>query len=109
MGWIGVDLDGTLAFYDGWKGMEHIGEPIKPMVQRVKEWIYCGKDVRIFTARVGNGAEQIKIIEAWCADNIGCVLPVTNIKDFKMIELWDDRSVAVGRNTGDILGMNKNH
>ena len=26
--WIGVDLDGTLARYDGWKGIEHIGEPI---------------------------------------------------------------------------------
>jgi hypothetical protein len=29
-GWIGVDLDGTLAHYDGWKGIDHIGEPIKP-------------------------------------------------------------------------------
>jgi len=26
-GWVGVDLDGTLAHYDGWKGADHIGEP----------------------------------------------------------------------------------
>lgn len=26
-GWIGVDLDGTLAEYHGWKGAEHIGQP----------------------------------------------------------------------------------
>lgn len=51
-GWIGIDLDGTLAEYDGWKGVEHIGKPIPSMVKRVKEWISEGKDVRIFTARV---------------------------------------------------------
>ena len=26
-GWIDVDLDGTLAQYNGSKGVEHIGEP----------------------------------------------------------------------------------
>ena len=35
-GWIGVDLDGTLAIYTGWKGCDHVGEPIPPMVERVK-------------------------------------------------------------------------
>lgn len=25
--WIAFDLDGTLAKYDGWKWIEHIGEP----------------------------------------------------------------------------------
>jgi len=34
--WIGVDLDGTLAHYDGWKGPTHIGAPIHKMVQRVR-------------------------------------------------------------------------
>jgi hypothetical protein len=35
---IGVDLDGTLAKYGEWRGVEHIGEPIPPMVDRVKGW-----------------------------------------------------------------------
>jgi hypothetical protein len=34
-GWIGVDLDATLAKYDGWKSADHIGEPIPAMVDRV--------------------------------------------------------------------------
>lgn len=33
-GWIGVDLDGTLAEYDGWKGPDEIGAPVEPMVER---------------------------------------------------------------------------
>lgn len=39
LGWIGVDLDGTLAVYKGWNGPEHIGEPIPIMIDRVKLWI----------------------------------------------------------------------
>ena len=50
-GWIGVDLDGTLAQYGGWNG-GLIGDPVPLMLQRVKEWIADGKDVRIMTARV---------------------------------------------------------
>ena len=38
-GWIGVDLDGTLAHYDGWKGIEHVGPPIPAMLARVKYWL----------------------------------------------------------------------
>ena len=101
-GWIGVDLDGTLAVYDDWRGVEHIGEPIAPMVERVKAWIAEGVDVRIFTARVyGEGrAHAISPIERWCIEHIGCELPVTCTKDYGMVELWDDRAVQVIPNTG---------
>ena len=99
--WIGVDLDGTLAHYDDWQGPEHIGAPIAPMVARVKRWIAEGRDVRIFTARVhrDDGANR-QHIEAWCAEHLGCVLPVTNEKDWDMIEVWDDRAVQIITNTG---------
>lgn len=100
-GWIGVDLDGTLAFYDRWKGEQHIGEPVPKMLLRVKRWLELGMDVRIFTARVNNGEEQIYWIQNWCLKHIGKVLPVTNVKDFAMIELWDDRCVQVVPNVGD--------
>ena len=30
--WVGFDLDGTLAKYDGWKGIDHIGEPVESVV-----------------------------------------------------------------------------
>ena len=42
-GWIGVDLDGTLAHYEGWKGIEHIGAPVPAMLERVKNWLAEGK------------------------------------------------------------------
>ena len=116
-GWYGVDLDGTLAFYDGWRGEDHIGEPIPAMVARVKRWLSEGRDVRIFTARMDGGTvalaagdfrgalfqdrERIRgYIDAWCLKHIGQTLPVTNIKDYAMIQLWDDRCVQVEPNTG---------
>ncbi|MGD9728204.1 MAG: hypothetical protein AB7R40_23125 [Nitrospiraceae bacterium] len=107
-GWIGVDLDGTLAEYHGWQGPDHIGPPIDLMVKRVKRWLADGEDVRIFTARVADdpdGAARVAI-QQWCEQFIGTVLPVTNVKDYGMIELWDDRVVAVSRNEGRILGRN---
>lgn len=106
-GWIGVDLDGTLAEYDGWQGGSHIGKPIMPMVKRILMWIAEGKDVRIFTARVSSNnparTESMRAIQEWCKEHIGQVLPVTAEKDYFMIELWDDRCVQVIPNKGIAL------
>lgn len=109
-GWIAVDLDGTLALYDKWRGNNHIGEPVPRMLERVKNWLAAGKDVRIFTARVspvsiginGNTFEEtVAPINAWCEKHLGTRLPVTHEKDLSMIELWDDRCVQVIPNTGE--------
>lgn len=51
-GWYGFDLDGTLAKYDGWRGIDHIGEPVKPMVETIRRMYDEGKIVKIMTARV---------------------------------------------------------
>lgn len=101
--WIGVDLDSTLAFYDMWRGPEHIGEPVPDMLARVLRWLKEGKRVKIFTARAET-PENIPYVEKWCLDYIGQVLPVTNVKDQNMIQLWDDRAVRVEANTGKIIG-----
>jgi hypothetical protein len=105
-GWIGVDLDGTLAFYDEWRGAEHIGDPVPAMLLRVRQWLDRGLDVRIFTARVSNGDKQNSAgaIKRWCLEHLGQELPVTCEKDYGMIELWDDRCVQVEQNTGRLLG-----
>ena len=50
--WIGFDLDGTLAIYDKWEGIDHIGAPIAPMVELAKRLHADGKKVKIVTARV---------------------------------------------------------
>ena len=97
-GWIGVDLDGTLAEYHGWKGPEHIGAPIPAMVDRVREWLSAGKRVKIFTARTPFDSKVIGPIQFWCQANIGAVLPVTNVKEQGMIEFWDDRAERAPKN-----------
>lgn len=133
-GWIGVDLDGTLAHYDGWKGPAVIGEPIPSMVERVKRWLAEGHEVRVFTARAWpfykpvlpgeslmtrladgdfdrqefaraqEAATAVRAIHAWCAEHLGVALAVTCVKDYAMVELWDDRAVQVVANTGRPVG-----
>src|SRR5689334_22558651 len=101
-GWIGVDLDGTLAEYHGWPSDGSIGKPVQGMVELVKLWIAEGRDVRIFTARVwplgtdrcnipqhadraDDAMRQSGLIKDWCLHNLGAVLPVTCVKDYSMI------------------------
>lgn len=112
-GWIGVDLDGTLAVYDGWKGLCHIGEPIMPMVERIKAWLAEGYEVRIFTARMSAGQDEhgdtaedfAKALVYWLrAVGLPGSLVPTNVKDFSMVELYDDRAVQVEVNTGKLVG-----
>lgn len=115
LGWVGVDFDGTLAKYDGWKGADQLGEPIPEMVARVKAWISQGIEVRIFTARIypigtseydaddqrsRDATLAYAAIFVWCREHIGRILPVTCVKDYGMVELWDDRAVQVVKNTG---------
>ena len=106
-GWIGVDLDGTLALYDGWKGPEHIGPPVPRMQERVKRWLAEGEEVRIVTARVSvpeQAAVVRPIIMQWCVKHIGAPLEVTCSKDYGMVALYDDRCVQVVMNTGELVG-----
>jgi hypothetical protein len=103
--WIGVDFDGTLAEFHGWKGAGQIGKPIMPMVERVKVWLAQGREVRIFTSRVGPVyPEQIlanaRAIQVFCIEHFGRPLPITAVKDQNMGELWDDKAIEVIKNTG---------
>lgn len=94
--WIGVDFDGTLA-------EEHsngrMGDPIAAMVARVKQWRDDGYEVRIFTARA-HDPDQVKDIRGWLRNNSLPDLPITNVKDPNLLELWDDKAVRVQHNQG---------
>lgn len=104
--WIGFDLDGTLAEYNGWKGIDHIGKPIQRMCELVKKFHSDGRAVKILTARVaprkgdGTPAEARQHIEKWCEEHLGFVPPITHEKDSLMEYLYDDRVVQVMPNTG---------
>lgn len=104
--WTGFDLDGTLAEYIGWNGIEHIGKPIKGMCDIIKKLHSDGEQVKIVTARVSPRNDGVdpdkarKSIEEWCKKNLGFVPPITHEKDSLMETLYDDRAVQVIPNTG---------
>lgn len=123
-GWIGFDLDGTLATWERGRtySATHIGKPIAPMVKRLKDHLAKGDEVRIFTARVWpmGTDEAIKTrehvhrmidakraqtaIRRWSKEHLGRHLPVTCVKDPFMITLYDDRARQVEANTGKVVG-----
>lgn len=100
--WIGIDLDGTLAFYDGWRGIEHIGEPIAPMIEFVKNLISQNKKIKIFTARATN-LKAVPYIHKWLIENDLPEFEITNVKDFGMTMLYDDRCTRIVINSGIII------
>lgn len=65
-GWYGFDLDGTLAVYDKWEGIDHIGEPVKPMVDLIKRMHAKGEIVKILTARVAPRADPEYVDRETC-------------------------------------------
>lgn len=108
VGWIGVDLDGTLAVYHSWRFDGSIGEPIPAMVAAVKAGLAQGWDMRIFTARVcDEERDQVALVQAWCSIVFGKILPVTNVKDYDCLEIWDDRACAIEANAGTFRNPSK--
>lgn len=105
-GWIGVDLDGTLAKFDRetWfrLGFKYIGEPIPAMMEMVKGALAQGVKVKIFTARAVHGQQAINAIHDWLFQNGLPKLEVTNVKDEGLTALYDDRAVGVIFNTGKL-------
>lgn len=101
-GWIGVDLDGTLARYDSKHGINIIGDIIDPIAFRIQQWLDEGIDVRIFTARASK-PDLIPPVQEWLLNNNLPALPVTNRKDFDLLQIWDDRVVQIENNSGEVL------
>ena len=133
-GWYGFDLDGTLAKYDGWQGIDHVGEPVGPIVELMKKMQAKGLKVKILTARVAPRDvtetkpnpylenhwciesptdmpwamkpvwTALEFIQDWCRKVLGFVPEITHQKDHLMLNLFDDRVTQVEPNTGRILG-----
>lgn len=105
-GYVAFDLDGTLAYYESGKFNPYeIGEPIAGMVKEAKDWISKGVEVRILTARMtpeeGRDLARVqKVIGDWTEKHLGQRCVATNIKDYGLILLYDDRARGVVFNTG---------
>jgi len=104
--WIGVDFDGTLAEYPWKEQHKTAGNPVKPMLDRVKRWIRQGIKVKIMTARANYPYQRI-IVEKWLVDNGIGGLEITSTKDHDMMVLFDDKAITVEANTGRILAENR--
>ena len=109
--WHGYDLDGTIAFYDKWRGHNHIGRPIANMVDHIKRDVANGIRVKIFTARVSESSlrldgctmgEALKPIETWCRKHLGFVPEITCENDCFCVKYYDDSAVPVFHNAGCI-------
>lgn len=58
--YVAIDLDGCIAQYDGWKGLDHIGEPqpnAKDAMVLLKD---LGFEIIIHTCRAKEGHETIE-------------------------------------------------
>ena len=95
-----VDLDGTLANYNG--DTSRIGEPVPAMAAKVKQWIRQGREVRIFTARA-SVPEMIPQVQGWLFYHGFGDLKVVNYKDFSTLDIYDDRAYRVEFNKGITL------
>ena len=72
------------------------------MIDLIKAYIEADVEVRIFTARATDPV-QIPVVQHFCERHIGVVLPVTNVKDFGMKLLYDDRAIQIIPNTAKTL------
>jgi hypothetical protein len=105
-GWIGVDLDGTLAHAEPMTDTSSIGAPVPRMVELVRKLSREGYRIKIFTARACD-SNQIAMVREWLRKNGLPEFEVTNVKDFEMIRLYDDRAVQVIPNTGETVGVSR--
>jgi hypothetical protein len=73
---IAVDLDGTLAHYDGWKGQREIGAPLPGAREALEQLVAAGHRVMVYTCRCGDWQretwgdglsrdESAAIVKAW--------------------------------------------
>lgn len=74
-----VDLDGTLAEYDGWQGVDHFGPPRDSAAGFMQQLIDAGYHVVVYTTRTNEnmpgrppGADKwtlIQLVEEWLERN----------------------------------------
>ena len=104
--WIAYDLDGSLAKLTESYNPRVIGDPIPASIQRVKEWLSQGLQVKIFTARVSpinpDAAIAREAIRQWSLKHLGAALDITSDKQPQAIEYWDDRAISLVPDTGEI-------
>ena len=103
---IALDFDKTLAYHKSEWGVSRVGEPIAPMVERVKDWLAKGYGVTIFTVRMNRTGpelqQQIDMIDEFLVKVGLPILPKTAVKQRHFSHFVDDRAYHVEPNSGII-------
>lgn len=108
-----IDFDGSLAHYDHFRGVDHLGDAVPEAVHKVQEARKRGEQVWIHTARISPSDDSFEqgidatqgfvLLAQWCLQNIGELLPITNIKNRRWKFMMDDRGRELIPNTGVML------
>tara|TARA_Y100000310_G_C20473314_1_gene711161 strand:+ start:393 stop:773 length:381 start_codon:yes stop_codon:yes gene_type:complete len=83
---VSIDFDGVISSYDGWKGPNHLGEPINGAKEFIERIIKAGFTPVIWTTRDKNK------IENWLKENEFPNIEITNNKYPSSVYI-DDRCV----------------
>jgi hydroxymethylpyrimidine pyrophosphatase-like HAD family hydrolase len=97
---IGLDFDGTLAFYDDSHNDIEDQLIIPEMYRRVANWIEQGHEVYLFTAKASDG-DMIRRLRKWLNDNdLKGIKQITNKKVPGTNYYVDDGALVVDKNIG---------
>ena len=110
---VAIDLDGTLAHYDHWRGPEHIGVPVTEAIAICHLLHKAGVKVIVYTCRTNktmneisgiNTAKMVADIEKWLHYwGLGYIqLNTDDGKPFAHAYI-DDRAVYFKRNGGELV------
>lgn len=109
--WWGFDIDKTAFTDEGGTRGGVIGEPIMPIIRRIKWFLRVGRKVSIVTARVhpseSDRDEQIMTVRGALVKALGQdranMIDIRSDKDRHMIDLYDDRAKQVIPNKGILV------
>ena len=93
---VSIDFDGVIADYDGWKGEDHLGKPMKGSIHFIKRLLESGFKPVIHTTRNRNKIKQ------WLKFNKFPQIEVTNIKYPSLVYI-DDRCVQFKGNFNTLI------
>ena len=109
--WWGFDVDKTAFVDEGGTRGGVIGEPIMPIIRRIKHFLRTGRKVNIVTARVHpsepDREEQVltvsRALDAVLGPEMASKIGIRSDKDRHMIDLYDDRAMQVIPNKGILV------
>ena len=102
---VAIDFDGTIAHYDGWKGVDNIGEPVTGIREVLLGLKEAGYKIVIHTCRITPEVNGDQVVDA-----ANAIRKWMSAHDLPYDSIWqgvgkpvacayiDDRAIGVPRN-----------